>query len=215
MVGIDQGAEPPPGLAARLGVTFAAAEGRSQAAAINAAAMRIGGDYVAVLEDDDRWNGEFLTHALKALQDFDFVSSTQLEVDNNREVLRINDFATPSGWVMRRSVWDSVGPFNTQYRWHLDNEWLGRLGQSGARRLHFIEATAPIDHKIAEQARPWLANFAAGGVVLARHNSPWPFVIRLCHPGSGAQQILRDPQLGAQSRKEIEQIVARFGCIPW
>jgi glycosyltransferase involved in cell wall biosynthesis len=217
LVGIDAGVTPPPGLAEALGVTFVNSEGRSQAAALNAAASRIEGDHVALLEDDDTWNPDFLAIALKGLESFDFVSSTQLEILASNDIVRVNDFPTPSGWVMRREVWDQVGGFNPDYRWHLDNEWLGRLGQTGVRRLHVAETTAPIDITAARGVRPLLAAVAERGrpsVELMRHGSPWPLVIRLVHGGSGTQRIMADPQLGAQSRQEVEELKRRFGDVP-
>jgi glycosyltransferase involved in cell wall biosynthesis len=217
LVGIDAGVSPPAGLAEALGVSFVNSDGHSQAAALNAAASRIAGDHVALLEDDDTWNPDFLAIALKGLESFDFVSSTQLEILASNDVVRVNDFPTPSGWVMRREVWERVGGFNPDYRWHLDNEWLGRLGQTGARRLHVAETTAPIDINVARSVRPLLASVAERGrpsVALMRHGSPWPLVIRLVHSGSGLQRILADPQLGAQSRHEVEELKRRFGDVP-
>ncbi len=211
LVGIDAGVTPPPGLAERLGVTFVSSGGRSQAEALNAAASRMEGDNVAILEDDDEWNPDFLTIATQALQQFDFVSSTQLEVTDHG-VVRINDFPTPSGWVMRRDVWDKVGGFDLAYRWHLDNEWLWRLSQSAVRWAHLAEASAPFNLEVARGVRPQLAEvLSQGPVTLIRHNSPWPLVIRLVHPQSGMQRILNTPDLGAQSRAEEERLRILFG----
>jgi hypothetical protein len=218
LVGLDAGVTPPPGLAERLGVTFLNSDGHSQAAALNAAASGITGDHVALLEDDDQWNPDFLAIALKGLESgFDFVSSTQLEVLGDNQILRVNDFPTPSGWVMRRAVWDQVGGFNNAYRWHLDNEWLGRMGRTRARRLHLAEATAPIELNVARAVRPLLTSVLEQGrpaVTLMRHGSPWPLVIRLVHPGSGLQRILTNPDLGAESRREVEELKGLFGDVP-
>lgn len=222
VVGVDAGAAIPPGLGAKLGeplaVRFVESEGRSQAAALNAAMGAADGDYAAILEDDDQWRPDFLPTALQVLRDFDFVSSTQLEVDGRGQILRINDFATPSGWIMRRSVLEAVGPFDPEYRLHLDNDWLGRLGRTGVRRAHLIEATAPADFDMAVQVRPWLANLMRLGrprVVLARHNSPWPCIVRLVHPGSGMQRVAGDPALQEVSRLEYERLVKIYGDVPW
>ena len=54
LVGLDAGVTPPPGLAEALGVTFVNSDGHSQVAALNAAAARITGTHVALLEDDDQ-----------------------------------------------------------------------------------------------------------------------------------------------------------------
>ena len=217
LVGLDAGVTPPPRLAETLGVTFVNSAGQSQAAALNAAAARITGDHVALLEDDDQWNPDFLAIACRALEGCDFVSSTQLEVIGDSEIVRINDFPTPSGWVMPRATWDAVGGFNTSYRWHLDNEWLGRLVQTRARRVHLVEATAPIDPLVAISVRPLLAAIVELGgpsVTLVRHTSPWPLVIRAVHAGSGLQRIFANPELRAQSQREVAQLKSLFGEMP-
>jgi len=217
LVGIDAGVTAPTGLEERLGVTFVNSGGHSQAAALNAAAARIEGDHVALLEDDDEWNPDFLTLGLKALAELNFISSTQLEVLPSGDVVRVNDFPTPSSWVMHRAVWDRVGGFDTSYRWHMDNDWLGRLGRTQVRRAHLAEMTAPADLNAARSVRPLLADVLAEGrpsVTLLRHASPWPLVIRMAHPGSGIQRILQNPELAAQSRQEQEALKRAYGCMP-
>jgi hypothetical protein len=124
---------------------------------------------------------------LHALQKVDFVSSTQLEVNENGIIESINDFPTPSGWVMKKHVWESVEIFNEQYRWHLDNEWLGRLAKKGNTRAHLVEATAPVvANKMVR--RPWLQNvilLAGANVRLFRHSDLLPLVKRTVHEGLG------------------------------
>jgi glycosyltransferase involved in cell wall biosynthesis len=218
IVGIDAGAVPPAGLAERLGVAFANADGSGQAAALNAAAARAEGDYLAFLEDDDAWHPPFLETALEALKLAEFASSTQLEVDERGQVLRILDFPTPSGWVMPRATFQAVGPFNTSYRWHLDNEWLGRLAGGGHRRVHLVEATAPVDPEFINKVRPWLGNVLRNGgpsVQLSRHKHLQPLVVRRAHWNSGTQIIARDQALKDESRSELERLTERFGHMPW
>jgi glycosyltransferase involved in cell wall biosynthesis len=218
VVGVDAGAATPPELATDFGIIFAESGSRSQAAALNAAAKLAQGDVVAILEDDDRWEPQFLERAIEALEKVGFTSSTQLEVTPNDAVIRINDFPTPSGWVMRREVWEAVGGFDERFRWHLDNDFLGRLSEKNVLRHHLIEATAPIDIGAMQQVRPWLVNcLKLGGrmVRLARHDSPWPLVRRLIHPESGMQRIARDPTLVSESQSEYRAIIQRYGRIPW
>ena len=119
---------------------MAESTGHSQAAALNAAAKQARGKYLAFLEDDDIWERNFLHTVLPLLDEADFVSSTQLEIDEQGVVRRINDFPTPSGWVLHRNTFDAVGPFDESYRWHLDNDWLGRLGETNIRRIHMVES---------------------------------------------------------------------------
>src|SRR5688572_16164682 len=73
----------------------------SQASALNAGLAAADADAIAILEDDDQWQPNFLEQALAAFEVADFVSSTQLAVLVNGEVLRIFDFPTPSGWVIK------------------------------------------------------------------------------------------------------------------
>jgi hypothetical protein len=218
LVGIDTGACAPPGTES-LGVKFVESAGRSQAAALNAAAGAATGDFIAILEDDDQWNPGFLFCAFSMLkEDFDFSSSTQLEVTPDGKIIRVSEFPTPSGWVMRRKVWDQVGLFNEEYRFHLDNEWLGRLGETDARRVHLCEATTPMDYNTLPQSRPFLGELLQKGkpkVELARHDSPWPLVVRLCHPGSGMAQVRENEAARERSNAEAAQLEKRFGHRPW
>ena len=124
-------------------IFFAPAREQGQAAAINAAMAEARGDYLAILEDDDCWRPNFIEHGLRAIGEYDFVSSNQLEVPPGGDAGRINDFPTPSGWFMRRDLWREIGGMDISYRYHLDNDWLGRLSDAGKRRLHLVEAAAP------------------------------------------------------------------------
>ncbi|MFT3806684.1 glycosyltransferase family 2 protein [Arenimonas sp.] len=204
----------------RLGpeVLIVEAPRRSQASALNAAMAKATGEAIAFLEDDDLWSPEHLGTALQQLADCDFVSSTQLEVTPEGAVLRIFDYATPSGWVMPRATLNRVGLFDEEYRWHLDTEWLGRLGQSKLRRVHLVEATAPISWDEIVGTRvglPDILRSGGGNVRLVRHESPWPLVRRTCHPGSGMAQIAKDPVKAAASKAEYDRMWKRFKCIPW
>jgi glycosyltransferase involved in cell wall biosynthesis len=217
LVGIDTGAQVPAGLAG-VGVRFVETGARSQAAALNAAARGLTGDYLAFLEDDDEWHPQLMAIALGALQQADFVSSTQLQVDEKGVVIKIMDFPTPSGWVMKRSVWQTIGEFDESFRWHLDNEWLGRLGDSRLPRIHLVEATAPINVQemaLARQELAKLVRYGGGNIRFLRHASPWPLVRRLVHSGSGLGQIAADPAKKHQSDEEYARLNQRFGRIPW
>jgi hypothetical protein len=216
-VGVDPGAEIPPQLAAPF-VRFVAAPAASQAAALNSAASLFDHDIIAFLEDDDLWSEQFLEVALPALEQAPFVSSTQLEVDIGGEVACINDFPTPSGWIMRRDVWKAVGPFDESYRFHLDNEWLGRLAESNIARIHLVESTAPVHPSLLRPLRPRLHRALAlsgGNTRLSRHKYALPLVRRLVHLGSGMAQIQINADSGAVSKAENARLVERFGRVPW
>jgi hypothetical protein len=219
-VGIDADAEAPIYYDKRADVNFVRSHGRSQAAAINAAAAEACAHhaFVALLEDDDQWEPNFIAWALSFLETCDFVSSNQLEMDSQEECIRVNDFPTPSGWIMVSDLWRAIGPFDETYRWHLDNDWLGRLGASQARRVHLVEATAPITVDNCAQVRPWIANVLTQGgprSSVRRHLSTRPLVRRLVHPGSGMYRIATDPIAASESRNEYQRLLARYGRIPW
>lgn len=219
IVGVDQGQPLPHGLAGSLGLTVAESGGRTQAEALNAALAQVGNpDFVALLEDDDQWMPRYLEMALQAVAGFDFVSSTQAEVNDAGQLLRVNDFPTPSGWFMPAATLRRVGGFDPTYRWHLDNDWLGRLSATGARRLHLVESTAPIVAELARPVRPWLGRVldqSRGTCRLGRHPWPEPLVRRLVHAGSGLSRIAADPVLRAASEAEQHRLIARHGHLPW
>ena len=218
LVGIDPGDVAPEIGPTDVPVRFVTGKQRIQAAALNAAAAESRGDYIAFIEDDDVWLPDHLLLSVSMLdQHAGFVSGTQLEVDPAGNVIRINDFPTPSGWVMSRATWQTVGPFDETYRYHLDNDWLGRLAKAGIDRIHMVESTAPIDGP-AFDVRPWLANIvlAGGGRVrFARHTLPVPLVTRLIHTGSGVHAIKNDPNIKTKSLAEIARLEAAYGRIPW
>jgi glycosyltransferase involved in cell wall biosynthesis len=197
---------------------MAESRGHSQAAALNAAIQQACGEYLAFLEDDDVWERNFLRTALTLLDEVAFVSSNQLEVNVLGSVQQINDFPTPSGWILRRKIFDTVGPFDETYRWHIDNEWLGRLGEVDITRVHLVELTAPIAPHLMRQLRPKLANVVSFGRPrprIIRHEYTVPMISRLVHSGSGMHRIAHDPALKAESNNEKARIRERFGRIPW
>jgi glycosyltransferase involved in cell wall biosynthesis len=218
LVGVDQGCAINPGEAARLGITCVESSGASQAAALNAAIGMVEGDYVAFLEDDDQWMPDYLNFVTAAGTRAGFVSSTQMEFGENDVLQRINDFATPSGWFMPVATLRTVGGFDTSFRFHLDNEWLGRLGEAKINRVHLVEATAPMKMEYMLQVRPWLANvinLSAGCCQIVRHSAPYPLVRRLMHTKSGMALITGNRALQEISQEEYRRLGTRFGRVPW
>jgi glycosyltransferase involved in cell wall biosynthesis len=220
IVGLDPGTAPPARLqSAAPDLIFANAapsEGR-QAAALNAAAARARGEYLALLEDDDHWQPRFLEHALKAIGECQFVSSNQLELPPDGTVGHINDFPTPSGWFMRRSLWLEVGEMDTSYRYHLDNDWLGRLSDAGNRRVHLVERTVAEDVHELQKNRPLLHNFIEakpGFNFVVRHGGDGPLVLRTANPVGGMSMIAASPEAKAQSEAEQERLKAVYGRFP-
>lgn len=218
VVAVDRNRRLPEALCEAWGIRCVESTGESQAAALNAGIGSTDGDYVAFLEDDDQWMPDYLALAAEALGSAPFVSSTQAEHDDRGHLLRVNDFPTPSGWLMTRRTLDRVGPFDEAYRFHLDNEWLGRLNAAGTRRIHLVESTAPIDPALAREVRPWLAILIErthGRCRLARHPHPVPLVRRLVHAASGMARIASEPGLKDRSMQEYQALADRYGTVPW
>jgi hypothetical protein len=218
LIGVDKGCSLDAKFSSRLQITCVESSGRSQASALNAAisSLRHEDGFVAFLEDDDQWLKGYLDCASSLITMCDFISSTQIEFNENNEVVRINDFPTPSGWFMPIATLLKIGKFNEQNRFHLDNEWLGRLSRSGLRRIHMIESTAPIDKNHIKAIRPWLFNLLKNSTSqLARHQSPYPLVRRLVHSKSGMSQISSNKDLNVISKNELKKLVEDFGNIPW
>ena len=218
LVAVDAGEVPTSDIGARLGLTFVESLGKYAVGALNTAIRQIDSELIAFLEDDDQWHPQYLQLAAETLAHGAFVSSTQLEHDENDLILRINDFPCPSGWLMPLPTFRLVGQLDETYRFHWDNEWLGRLAESGLPRLHLVESTAPIDPFLISQSRPWLGNvLQLGGpaVRLARHPSPYPLVRRLVHSNSGMKRIASIRELNDISMAELQTLGRRFGRTPW
>ena len=218
VIGIDLGANPPVLDGFDFPIRVVEGSARSAQAALNSAAATVTSDYIAFLEDDDVWEPQHLAVSLQALEQAAFVSGTQLEVDRTGAVVRINDFPTPTGWVMPRSTWEQVGPFDPEYKMHQDNAWLGCFAEHGLPRAHLVESTAPISVDVARQVRPWLANvidFGGGNVHLERHDSPTPLIRRLVHGDSNMHLISIGGAAKALSDADYDRMIQRWGRIPW
>ncbi len=188
----------------------------SQACAVNAGVEASTGDVLAFLEDDDLWRGEKMLVQLRFIgQGYDFVSCNQREEtaighpQGSGIFVGVNDFPTPSGWVMPRRMWEKVGPLDESFRWHVDTEWIGRLNASDAVRAHVVETLDP-----NAKFRPWLANVAQRSTVFACE-IPVPLVTRTINPQGGMSTIASNPEATAQSRAEHEAMMRRFGGVPW
>ncbi len=203
----------------RLGgdVTVVAGTAATQAHALNAGLACCDGDVVAMLEDDDAWSEQYLERSLAQFERFGFVSSTQLEIGTDGGVIGVLDYPTPSGWLMTRATLSAVGDFDPSFRWHLDSDWLGRLGEAAVDRCHLIEATAPVRLHEIMSWRPLLANVLRNGapsIAFVRHDSPWPLVLRTVHPGSGMAMIRSESGRRAASDAEFIRLRERYGRIP-
>jgi hypothetical protein len=123
-----------------------------------------------------------------------------------------------SGWLMPRSIWAAIGPFNESYRWHLDNEWLGRLARKNAARCHLVEKDVPLEGVRLAHERPELATLLKhnlGKVDLVGHGISWSLVRRRVHAGLGLAQIRSDPTIKAESRHEFQRLIEEYGRLSW
>ena len=82
-----------------------------------------------------------------------FISSDQIEVMTDGTIVGVNDFPTPSGWLLNRKKMNSIPFFNETYRWHLDNEYLGQLNKCHTKRCHLLERYAPHSLDVAARSR--------------------------------------------------------------
>ena len=187
-------------------VKFVVAERPGQAAAVNAAVAASTGGVLAFLEDDDYWrSARKLAIQLPHADAVELVTSNQREVDWQGNYIRVNDFPTPSGWVLRRWVWDKLGGFAESFKYHVDTEFLGRASRLGILRRHMVPVGT---------ASPWLDNVESFSAIV-NHDEPDPLVERMVNPDGGMATIAKDPEAAEQSAKEHREMVARFGFVPW
>jgi glycosyltransferase involved in cell wall biosynthesis len=181
---------------------------RSQSAAVNAAVRKSTGDVLAFLEDDDYWEPQKMEAQLPQLDTYDLITCNQREITPKGDYIRVNDFPTPSGWVMKRSTWEDSGGFDESYRYHMDTEWLGRFNDEGLKRLHLIEQGGTL------AGRPWLQNVSAKSMIGAI-SLPKQLVQRTVNPEGGMARIANDPEVAADSNDEHGRMIAEFGDVPW
>jgi glycosyltransferase involved in cell wall biosynthesis len=199
------------GLGQRLsGVRIVEATHTGQAAALNTGIAICTGDLLAFIEDDDVWHPEKIRMQLAEISGTNnhvaFVSSDQLEFDESGRWLRVNEFPTPSTWLMTRELWDRVGDFDESFRWHLDTEWLGRLNRLHVQRMHLIAPVRPLRESLL-----WIAKHSLVRATQERI----PLVGRTVNPRGGMQRIAEDSIAAAESREEYARMRAAFGGIPW
>lgn len=202
---------------------FAKSDGKSQASALNAGIKMATGDVISFLEDDDIWHPKKLDESLIALNSFDFVSSNQMEfiMDSNglRLFQKINEYPTPSGWMMTREKFNEIGIFDVAYKYHLDTEWLGRLNRSEMTRCHMVEKYCPsksifsvLEHRMRLSHVMLLSSI---GSCIWNTNEDHPLVYRAVHPGSGMDKIATDEQANKISTEEHRRIHDVNKNHPW
>ena len=210
----------------RVPIVFAESRGQGQAAAVNAAVRKATGDVLAFCEDDDLWEPSKLAVQVPLLDQFDLVTCNQRERDHWGAFVRHNDFATPSGWVMKRETWDRVAlaedrrgwlarlfrrpvgyGFDETFRYHMDTEWLGRANALGLKRAHLIQD--------GYAGGAWLHQVAQHSKILKVNGLSEPLVHRFVNPDGGMGQIAAGGEARERSAKEHEIMVIRNGSVPW
>lgn len=138
-------------------VTYAR-NARNQGAAYsrNVAFRRARGEFVALLDCDDRWQPDHLAQSIKALSDpaIDVAYSSVLMVEDGTELLLDvwgpkptdiadfpyslfhRNFVTPSATVLRRRVLADVGPWDSQFKYCEDLDFWLRCCAAGVRFQH-------------------------------------------------------------------------------
>lgn len=163
----------------------------------------------------------FIETAIQSVQAQTAVKNLRLQIVigvDRGSVPPAKDFATMSGWLMPRSIWAAIGPFNESYRWHLDNEWLGHLARKNAARCHLVEKDVPLEGVRLAHERPELATLlkhSLGKVELVGHGISWSLVRRRVHAGLGLAQIRSDPTIKAESRHEFQRLIEEYGRLSW
>lgn len=207
---LDPGAVLPDSMADEADLIVVNGHAASQAAVVNAAVKRARGYMIAFCEDDDIWDIGKLAAQVPLLANADMVTCNQREVDTDGAFIRVNDFPTPSGWLMRRETWDDLGGFDESYQFHMDTEFLARATNAGLRRVHVVEAGAQLP------GRPWLQNVSrVGRSLIGSAGNREPLVTRTVNPEGGMARIQSDPAAAAISRDEHERMKARHGFYGW
>lgn len=126
-------------------VGFFSQANQGAASARNAGIGRSKGAFIALLDADDLWNRDKLRLQLAEFRSHpeldmvfchldEFRSPNATPFDGSSHVLRIDVAAVcPSAILAKRTVFESVGPFSTEFRVGEFIEWYGRASDCGVR----------------------------------------------------------------------------------
>jgi hypothetical protein len=212
-VGVDPGAVVP--IHVYDHATVVRGQSAGQASGANEAAevaLLDGCDVLAFLEDDDRWHRRKSEIMLPHLEEAPFLSCTQRLIHDNGPVgeeavvLGVNDYPTPSGWVLAASLWKRLGGFSTSFKWMPDMELLGRVNDLKVPRLHFKERGLPRVGKL---------NHVALHATIVETDVPECLVSRTVNSHGGIAMIERGGVPAAEATAEVAAIREKFGDCPW
>lgn len=147
---------------------------RGIAASRNRGVALAGGEFLAFLDQDDTWRADKIAlqyEHLAANPEVAIVLAKERLVFaegyhsqywvNHHLMLEEHVSVVPGAWLVRRSAFDTVGPFDGSFKIADDFDWLNRLLDTGARygvveetllfkRLHEANASSRIDVACAE-----------------------------------------------------------------
>lgn len=218
---------PPPYLEhGPLPLRFLEAATAGQAAAVNAAVKVATGEWLAFLEDDDTWEPARLATGVELARRFnyEFVTCNQRETTEGGMFVRHNDFPTPSGWLLRASVFRDLGGLDETFRLHVDTDFLGKANAAGVKRCHVVEVGA-LGMQAADDDTPgatetrrrlnWISMVSMHSAVIESTQRE-PLVQRTVNPDGGMAAIERGGEAAEQSRKEHAIMAQRYGGqYPW
>lgn len=212
LIGFDPGVDLPdiPSRADTPPLHFVSGQQSGHQAASNAAVAQAKGELIAFLEDDDLWGPEHLEVMLGVMQGAgaDFVSCSQEAVTLAGESLGAFHFPTASSWLLKKTLWDRIGGFDTSFRIHHDNRFLNQINAIRARRIHFVPEKCDLDH-------PWIFNLCQFTPLFRCERLARFSVKRTMHPESIMAGCDQDAAKARLSQEEYARLEAMHGRIGW
>ena len=159
---VDDGSQPPITLDGRSARLITLPENSGPAAARNSGIDAASGDLIAFLDSDDAWLPGKLSNQISFLQQIDGTSRTpsavtcgfyypsrltgRLQSRIPRPASRLVEFVSGAWFsagstiLLRKEVFQRVGPYDTRLRVLEDLDWFTRFGRAGGR-LHVVPIT--------------------------------------------------------------------------